>query len=247
MSDTHSTSSRGRILIVAANPSVSPVTGWPVGFWAAELTHPWWTFREAGYEVDIASPDGGAIVPDGFSDPRDSSGYSRHDILSLGFLESPVTAPLLAGTLALDSVDLASYAAVFFVGGQAPMVSWREDGRVRTFLERAYATGRPVGVVCHASCLLLAAKGPGGKLLVEGKRWTGFADAEEQLAEQAVGTKIQPFWIETEARKIAGTEFVTGAPFAPFAVVSGSLVTGQQQNSGAEAARRVLELLATAG
>ena len=29
-----------RVLIVVANPGVSTTLGWPVGFWAAELTHP---------------------------------------------------------------------------------------------------------------------------------------------------------------------------------------------------------------
>ena len=48
-----------RILIVASNPSVSTQTGWPVGFWWAELTHPYWEFVERGYEVTIASPEGG--------------------------------------------------------------------------------------------------------------------------------------------------------------------------------------------
>ena len=69
-----------RVLLVAANASTSPVTGWPVGFWWAELTHPFWAFTEAGYEVEIRSPDGGALSADGFSDPEDESGYSaaRH-------------------------------------------------------------------------------------------------------------------------------------------------------------------------
>jgi putative intracellular protease/amidase len=46
------------VLMIAANPAVSPVTGWPVGFWWAELTHPYWAFAEAGYTVEIASPGG---------------------------------------------------------------------------------------------------------------------------------------------------------------------------------------------
>ena len=54
-------------------------------FWWAELTHPYWAFTEAGYEVEIRSPDGGSLVADSFSDPEDSSGYSADDILSLGF------------------------------------------------------------------------------------------------------------------------------------------------------------------
>jgi putative intracellular protease/amidase len=68
-----------RVLMVASNPAVSERTGWPVGFWWAELTHAWWEFVQHGYEVEIVSPDGGALVADRWSNPRDESGYSADD------------------------------------------------------------------------------------------------------------------------------------------------------------------------
>jgi putative intracellular protease/amidase len=117
-----------RVLMIAANPAVSPVTQWPVGFWWAELTHPYWAFTEAGYAVEIRSPDGGALVADSYSDPEDSSGYS----------------------------------------------------------------------------------------------WAGIANSEEA---------------------IAGTNFVVDQRFREFAVRDGRLITGQQQFSGAAAARLVIETL----
>ncbi len=74
--DIHSTK---KVLIIAANPGPSAITGWPIGFWWGELTHPYWTFAEAGYDIEIASPKGGALVGDSYSDPEDESGYSAHD------------------------------------------------------------------------------------------------------------------------------------------------------------------------
>ena len=59
MSATVDTLATRSILIVAANPAVSRQTGWPIGFWWSELTHPYWEFTEHGYRVDVASPDGG--------------------------------------------------------------------------------------------------------------------------------------------------------------------------------------------
>ncbi|MCA9620130.1 MAG: type 1 glutamine amidotransferase domain-containing protein, partial [Myxococcales bacterium] len=82
-------SRKKKILLVAANPATSTVTQWPVGFWWAELAHPYWAFGEAGYEVEIRSPNGGALEADAFSDPEHESGYSADDILSLGFKKSP--------------------------------------------------------------------------------------------------------------------------------------------------------------
>ena len=55
--------------------------------------------------------------------------------------------------------------------------------------------------------------------------------------------KIQPFWIEEEARKIEDTNFIVQGVFKAFAVRDGNLITGQQQFSGAAAADLVIETL----
>jgi len=234
---------RRKILIVAANPSTSPTTGWPVGFWWAELTHPYWEFMEAGYDVEIRSADGGALQADSFSDPEDASGYSAHDLISLGFKKSPTHAALLQATRSVDDVDVAAYDAVFFVGGQSPMVTFRGNRKLQTLVARFHEAGKVTALVCHATCLLLETRLPDGDLLVKGKTWTGFATSEEKFADGFVGQRIQPFWIEDEARALEGTNFVVDQMFRSFAVRDGLLVTGQQQYSGAAAARLVIEAL----
>lgn len=232
-----------RILLIAANPATSPTTGWPIGFWWAELTHPYWTFSEAGYDVEIRSPDGGALRADGYSDPEDASGYSAHDLLSLGFKKSPAHAALLETTASIANVDVAAYDAIFITGGQSPMVTFRGNAPLAALVARFYEAGKVTALVCHGTCLLLETRLSNGALLVEGKTWTGFANSEELFADAFVGKRIQPFWIEDEARKMAGTNFVVDQRFREFAVRDGLLVTGQQQYSGAAAARLVVEAL----
>jgi len=232
-----------KVLLIAANPATSPTTGWPIGFWWAELVHPYWAFTEAGYEVEIRSPKGGALQADGYSDPEDASGYSAHDILSLGFKKSPAHAALLEATKSIDGVEVSGYDALFVTGGQSPMVTFRGDAKLQKLVAESYEAGKIVALVCHGTCLLLETKLSDGKLLVEGKTWTGFANSEEQFADGFVGKRIQPFWIEDEARKIPGTNFVVDQMFREFAVRDGRLVTGQQQFSGAAAARLVIEAL----
>jgi putative intracellular protease/amidase len=234
---------RKKVLLVAANPATSPTTGWPVGFWWAELTHPYWTFTEAGYEVEIRSVDGGALVADGYSDPEDASGYSAHDLVSLGFKRSPKHAALLADTKGVDGVDPSGYDAVFVAGGQSPMITFRGNRKVQRLVASFYEAGKVTALVCHATCALLETRLSSGELLVKGKTWTGFATSEEKFADGFVGKRIQPFWIEDEARKIEGTNFVVDQMFREFAVRDGLLVTGQQQYSGAAAARLVIEAL----
>lgn len=230
-----------KVLMIAANPAVSQQTGWPIGCWAAELTHPYWEFIHAGYEVEIVSPNGGKLEFDGYSDPRDASGYSADDLISLGFIHSPKHMALIENTQKLSDVKMSDFAAIFLVGGQSPMYTFRGNKPLEKFVVDFYLTGKPTALVCHSTCILLDAKLPNGKFLVEGKTWTGFADSEEKYADSFVGKRIQPFWIEEEARKMANTNFIVKNAFAPFAVRDGNLITGQQQNSGTKAARLLIE------
>ncbi len=231
------------VLIVVPNPTTSPTTGWPVGYWWAELTHPYWAFTEAGYTVTVVSPEGGDLEADDFSDPEHESGYSAEDIVSLGFKHSARHMAMLRDTPALTDVDPSDFDAVFFVGGQAPMVAYRGNTELQRWLASCLASETVTALVCHATCLLLEARDAEGALLVAGRTWTGFADAEEKIADAFVGQRIQPFWIEEEARALDGTNFVVDQPFRPFAVRDGLLVTGQQQASGARAAELVIEAL----
>ncbi len=241
--DTLNPAAPKQILLVAANPSVSEQTGWPIGFWWAELTHPYWEFVEHGYDVTIASPDGGPLTADGFSDPEDESGYSSHDLISLGFKHSPQHAALLEDTPKLSELDLDQYDAVFFAGGQSPMYTFRGNDDVEDAVRHFDAEGKPMAIVCHATCVLLDVTREDGTHIVSGRTWTGFADAEEAFADGFVGQKIQPFWIEEEARKMTDTNFIVNGRFKPFAVRDGNLITGQQQYSGAAAAKILVEAL----
>lgn len=239
----HNAGNNGKVLLIASNPSVSKQTGWPIGVWAAEVIHPYWEFSNAGYSVDIASPEGGEIKIDGFSNPEDESKYAAWDYLSLGFLKDPSKNVLLKNTIKLSNVKANDYKAVLVCGGQAPMYTFIDNEELHKFFVDFYVTGKPTAAICHGTCILLKTKLPNGKYLVEGKKWTGFANNEENYADAYVGKKIQPFRIEDEAKKIPNSKFVVAPMFESFAVQDGNLITGQQQNSGSEAARLIINQL----
>ena len=240
---SHGMPIKGKILMVASSPTISKQTGWPIGFWAAELTHPLHVFQEAGYEVELASTKGGKIEMDTYSNPTDSSGYSAHDIISLGYMQLDWFNKLLNGTKRLSDVNTDDYQAIFLVGGQGPMYTYKGNKVLEELFVGFYEAGKPSAVVCHATTLLLEAKTSKGTLLVDDKTWTGFSDAEENYADDAVGQKIQPYRIEEEAQKILNTQFKVAVPFSSYAIADGNLITGQQQNSGAAAARLLIEQL----
>ncbi|MEY4203464.1 MAG: hypothetical protein RL013_1167 [Bacteroidota bacterium] len=239
----HGAPSKGKILMVASSPTVSKQTGWPIGFWAAELTHPLRVFQEAGYEVEIVSTDGGKLAMDGYSNPTDASGYSAHDVISLGYMQQKWFNDMLDNTRKLSAVNPSDYAAVFLVGGQGPMYTFRGNRELEKLFATFYESGKPSAAVCHSTTLLLEARKSNGELIVKGKSWTGFSDAEEDFADKAVGQKIQTYRIQTEAGKIADTSFKTAYPFSSYAIQDGNLITGQQQNSGEAAARLVVNSL----
>ena len=93
-----------RVLIVASDPSVSEQTGWDIGFWWEELTHSYWEFTNAGYQVVIASPEGGTLRGDALSDLRDEGRRSADDLISLGFINSPDTNFIVQGPFTVHAV-----------------------------------------------------------------------------------------------------------------------------------------------
>ena len=129
------------------------------------------------------------------------------------------------------------------IGGQSPMYTMVNDENLHKLFAKFYETKKIVAAVCHGTVILLKTKTADGKLLVKGKKWTGFSNAEEDIADKAVGQRIQPFRIEDEAKKIQNTTFVVAPPFSSYTVADGNLITGQQQYSGAETARLVLQHL----
>lgn len=237
-----------RVAIVIANPAVSTTTGWPVGFWWSELTHPYHAFHEVGYEVEVFSPAGGKCVADGMSDPRDASGYSASDLVSMGFIHTPSLAALVDETRPVSELDVARFDALVVAGGQAPMFAFEGATALHEKLAAFYEAGKIACALCHGVAVLRYARLSTGELLVKGKTVTGFANVEEDFADEAVwgmgalprGKHLMPWRIEDELKRL-GANFVQGGMWRGFAVRDGNLITGQQNFSGGETARLVIE------
>ena len=231
-----------KVLIVVANPTTSTTLGWPVGFWGAELTHPYYELTERGVEVTIASPDGGKVAMDSLSDPRDESRWSAEDLITMGFLNTPELARLLQDTPKLSDLDLDDYDAIMVAGGQAPMFSFRDDEDVHGALRYFYESEKPTCIYCHGTAALVDLRLSDGTYLVDGKTVTGFANVEEDFSDTFVGQKVMPFRIEDELKQ-RGANYVQGGLFKAFAVRDGRLITGQQQYSARKVALMLIEAL----
>ena len=239
-----------RVAIVIANPAVSATTGWPVGFWWSELTHPYHAFTEAGYEVQVFSPAGGACQADGMSDPSDASGYSKTDLISQGFIHTPELTALVDNTQKVADIDVAAFDAIVVAGGQAPMFTFESATDLHAKFAAFFEAGKVAAALCHGSAILAYAKDSNGEYIAKGRTVTGFANVEEDFADNAVWSygmlprdmHVMPWRIEDKLKAI-GANYVQGGLWRGFAVRDGNLVTGQQNFSGQETAEMVIEAL----
>jgi putative intracellular protease/amidase len=231
-----------RVLMVVANPAVSTTLGWPVGFWAAEATHPYFELTERGVQLTIASPEGGEVTFDAYSDPRDESGWSSEDLITMGFVNTPECMALLRETPRLADLDWDAYDALMIAGGQSPMFTFRDHPDLKRAIAHFYEAEKPTAAYCHGTAALVDVTLADGSYLVAGRTVTGFANVEEDYGDAFVGQQIMPWRVEDVLRE-RGANYVQGGLFKAFVVRDGRLITGQQQYSSRKVARAVIEAM----
>jgi putative intracellular protease/amidase len=216
-----------RVAMVLSNPAVSSTTGWPVGFWWAELTHPYFRFSEVGYDVELFSPLGGRCEADPMSDPEDASQWQAEDVISRGYKHDPQFLKLVETTRTVDEI-----------------------GNLHAKFTEFYEAGRLCAALCHGVALLRYTRLSSGESLVAGKTVTGFANVEEDFADQFVWDSgslpadrhVMPWRIEDELKAL-GANFIQAGLWRGFAIRDGYLITGQQNFSGGDTADLIVETL----
>jgi putative intracellular protease/amidase len=223
-----------KVLMVLTSHDRLGDTGKPTGFWLEEFAAPYYVLKDAGADITLASPKGGAPPIDPKSDdPKaDTPAMKR-------FRRDPDAQRALANTVKLSTASAGDYDAVFYPGGHGPLWDLAEDRDSIGLIERLYAAGKPVAAVCHGPAVLRHAKAPDGTPLVKGKAVTGFANSEEA----AVGlTQVVPFLVEDELTANGG-KYSKGADWADYSVLDGNLITGQNPASSESTARALLKQL----
>jgi putative intracellular protease/amidase len=168
----------------------------------------------------------------------------------MGFLSTPKLAALVENTRPVSALRVADFDAILVAGGQGPMFTFEKaDGLRHKFVE-FYEAGKVTAAMCHGVAILKFAKLSNGEYLAKGKTVTGFANVEEEFADNAVWSMnllprdkhVMPWRIE-DALKQIGANYIQAGLWRGFAVRDGNLVTGQQNFSGAETAKVVAEAL----
>ena len=158
-----------KILMVLTSHDKLGDTGKKTGFWLEELAAPYYTFKDAGAEIVLASPKGGQPPLDPKSDePSFQTETTRR------FQADAGAKAQLAATVRLDTVKQQDFDSVFYPGGHGPLWDLAEDQNsiklIESFLageqagcSRMPCTGRLAA--CHNAGRQAAGRGQEGHRL----------------------------------------------------------------------------------
>ncbi|HEX4409045.1 MAG TPA: type 1 glutamine amidotransferase domain-containing protein [Xanthobacteraceae bacterium] len=216
---------KARVLMVLTSHDVMGVSGKKTGNWFDEVATPYYKFKEAGFDLTIATPKGGAAPIDPFSYDDLFMTENTHK-----FLKDDTAQRALANTLIFGGIDVNDYAGVFFPGGYGQIWDLASDSKVIRSIEKWTAEKTPVAMVCHAPAILRDAKKQNGEPLVKGMNVTGFTDAEDDELDLS---RHLLFSLE-RALSLNGANFKrSNGNWSPNVVVDGTLMTGQNPASAA--------------
>jgi putative intracellular protease/amidase len=224
-----------KVLLVLTSHDELGDTGRKTGFWLEELAAPYYRFRDAGFDIVLASPKGGRPP----LDPKSNEPDSQTDE-TRRFEADPAAMDALAHTVRLDSVSADDFDTVFYPGGHGPLWDLAEDTTSVRLIETTLRAGKPLALVCHAPGVLRHAENEDGTPLVRGKKVTGFTNSEEEGVQL---TEVVPFLVEDELVRLGG-DYSKGDDWAPYVLRDGLLVTGQNPASSGPAADALIELVA---
>merc|ERR1719343_155244 len=214
-----------KILIIST--SASTLKGVDTGLWIEELAAPYYAFKDAKFEVDIASTKGGAIPIDkgSVSDPffTDESKKFMHDGEAIG---------ALCHSIKLDTIDFktTNYDAIYMPGGHGTCADFIDNPALKKAIEIMYASGKIVSSVCHGPTCLVDCVKPNGDALVKGEVVTGFSNSEEDAVQKS---NIVPFSLESKLIELGG-KYEKGDDWTSKVCVSNNIVTGQNPQSSLE-------------
>lgn len=226
-----------RIAVIVTSHGEYGNTGERTGYWVQELAVPYYAFNEQGYEVVLASPEGGRPP----MDPRSVERARAADPASpeARFLTDEAALADMGGTMTTAGLDPAGFDGVYLVGGRGAMWDMPHDEHTGRLVSHLLASGRIVGAICHGPAGLIAAVGSEDGLLVAGRRLTCFSDEEERVTG---GDGVVPFLLESRLREL-GARVEVGGVRAEYVVRDGNLITGQNPPSSAATTKAVLAAL----
>jgi len=206
--------------------------GHPTGLWLEELAAPYYIFKEAGFDVILASIAGGPVPIDAGSMSGDFFTKPARRFMHDGAAFSE-----LCHSKRLADIPVSELDAIFFTGGHGVVVDYVGNSVVKSAIETMYGAGKVVATVCHGPVCLEQCVKSDGTPLVRGLNVTGFSCSEEAALNYTV-----PWVIENKFKELGGN-YSKGGDWTSHIEIAGNLLTGQNPQSSEELAHAVVETL----
>lgn len=220
------------VLLVTTSHNQLGDTGEKTGVWLEELATPYFTFKDAGANITIASPQGG-IVP---LDPK-SEQAAWQTPATERFTANPEAMAAIQNAVKLEQISAEEFDALFIPGGHGPMWDLANNTALSRIIEAFDKKEKPIGAVCHGVVGLVGPESANGQALVDGLNVTSFTNAEEQ----AVGlTEVVPFLLETRLKEL-GAIYHSAEDWAEYSVSDGHIITGQNPASSGLTAQKIID------
>ena len=226
-----------KVLMVLTSHGCVAGTGTTTGWYLSECAHPYFRFRDAGYEITICSINGGVAPPTPSSLETDDEENRR-------FWSDESTRSLTENTKPLFEYDGKHFDLVFFVGGTGTMWDFYDNPDINRIAREVYERDGVVAAVCHGPVALTNVRLADGEFLVAGKACTGFTNEEEQA------TGLIPVLPEHEGIKLLedllvnrGGKYSRAAAWVPHIECDRRLCTGQNPASAAPLADAIVKMM----
>ncbi|MFL6060707.1 MAG: type 1 glutamine amidotransferase domain-containing protein [Marmoricola sp.] len=143
-------------------------------FDTTEVAVPWKLLTEIGHEVVFATEDGGSAPA---CDQRLLDGVLLGRLGAepepIAFYEEMTGAPAFAAPLSWRGLDPEAYDGLLLPGGHAPgMRQYLGSAELQGFIAKFWATGRPVGAICHGVLVLARSRDADGRSVLADRRTT---------------------------------------------------------------------------
>lgn len=218
-----------KILIICSNANAIGPHNRRTGNFLPEVAHPYAVWDQAGYQIDFATLTGDTPYLDALQLAGDPG--------NLSFLTGKGW-EAMQKAVKLENVDVSTYDAIFVPGGLAPMVDLPNAALLKKIIVETYERGAVVSAVCHGPVSLLNARLSDGTYIVNGKNISSFTTEEED----GYARNDVPFDLQTALTE-QGAIYHTVAPWEPFSITDGNLVTGQNPASGTGVGEKVAAIL----
>src|SRR5580658_8846707 len=177
-------------------------------FDVTEVAVPWRLLRDAGHDIVFATEQSGTVPA---ADPRLLTGvlFGR-----LGAEPEPkawyaelTRAPEFSATIAWADIDPAGFDGLLLPGGHAPgMRQYLGSAVLRTQVARFWATGKPVGAICHGVLVLARTESDTGHSVLYDQQTTCLPKYMERTAYLTTAWRLgkyyrtYPAYVEDEVK-----------------------------------------------